>query len=221
MFTAKDVGKKHLERKQPAARKRFGLLEKKKDYQKRAQDYHKKQAHLALLRSKAEAHNEDEFDYGMIRSRTKDGVKIKERETSQVLGHDAIKLMKTQDEGYIRTLENQERKNVLRARNEVLFESQGRKTVFVESEKDLNHFDDLKSKNEQSRKIGTKASVNTAEEELKTLKELKRRAQRQRELSVLRQEVDLQRELMKKGPKIKQVSTDGKVSYRWLNVRKR
>ena len=105
MFKAHDIAKKqHRERHQPSDRKKWGLLEKKKDYRQRAQDYHKKQAHLALLKSKASQFNEDEFNYGMIRNKTRDGVLTKQRDTSQALSNDAVKLLKTQDEGYIRTL---------------------------------------------------------------------------------------------------------------------
>ncbi|GMM49945.1 rRNA-processing protein [Starmerella bacillaris] len=214
MFKPNNVGKKHLERRQPTERKRWGLLEKKKDYKQRAEDYHKKQAHLALLRSKAAAHNEDEFDYGMIRGRTRDGVLVKERETSKVLSNDAVKLMKTQDEGYIRTLENQERKYIERAKNQILFDNSGMHKKFS----DAGEATVISNK-------PSKSTVKPSEEDtlkkLSDLKELKRRVARQRELSLLRQEVDLQRELMKKGSCVKKVDNEGRVSYKWLNVRKR
>lgn len=221
MFKAKDVGKKHLERKQPTARKRLGLLEKKKDYQKRAQDYHKKQAHLALLRSKAAAHNEDEFDFGMVRGRTRDGVRVKERATAQVLSADAVKLMKTQDDGYIRTLEQRERRNVERAKESLVLESEGKHTVFVSDAGRLRDFDALKQQRQRASQPRAPLPADVEQERLSGLKELKQRVDRQRELSVLRQEVELQRELMKKGPSIRQVDAAGRVSYRWKQVRKR
>ena len=44
----------HKERHQPAKRaKRFGLLEKKKDYVVRARDYRRKQGRLRILKEKA------------------------------------------------------------------------------------------------------------------------------------------------------------------------
>lgn len=234
MFKAHDIAKRqHRERHQPSDRKKWGLLEKKKDYRQRAQDYHKKQAHLALLRSKAAQRNEDEFDYGMIRAKSKDGALVKERQASQALSNDAVKLLKTQDEGYIRTLENQERKKVERAKNGIILPNLGRHTVYVENEDEMQrwnaaeHFDTSSSSVgncENRQRKGQTVSELSAEQErqkLDSLKEFKSRIIRQKELSKLRQEVDLQRELMKKGPKVKSVDSEGKVTYKWLNVRKR
>lgn len=56
----------HLERAQPAHRKKLGLLEKKKDYVKRARDYHKKKDYLDSLQEKARTKNPDEFYHKMV-----------------------------------------------------------------------------------------------------------------------------------------------------------
>ena len=55
----------HKERAQPAKRRKYGLLEKHKDYKIRANDYHKKQQILRNLQRKAELKNEDEFYFSM------------------------------------------------------------------------------------------------------------------------------------------------------------
>src|SRR5690606_4292578 len=70
MSFVKDLQRAHKERAQPRARQRYGLLEKKKDYQLRAKDYKKKQTVLKNLRVKAANRNPDEFYFKMIKSKT-------------------------------------------------------------------------------------------------------------------------------------------------------
>ena len=91
--------KTHKERSQPAARSKWGLLEKKKDYVLRAQDYHKKEKALKILKDKAAARNPDEFYFQMIRSSTRKGVHVQERNLKY--DHELLQLLKTQDSNYI------------------------------------------------------------------------------------------------------------------------
>jgi U3 small nucleolar RNA-associated protein 11 len=91
----------HKERAQPLNRKRLGHLEKHKDYVHRARDYNSKQARLRTLREKAAFRNKDEFYWGMVKGRTKDGVAIGDR-GNVALSADTVKLLKTQDVRYIR-----------------------------------------------------------------------------------------------------------------------
>ncbi|KAL7949626.1 U3 small nucleolar RNA-associated protein 11 [Trichoderma barbatum] len=103
----------HRERAQPLERRRLGLLEKHKDYSKRAKNYNEKKAQLKTLREKAADRNEDEFYFGMM-SRKGPGAKIKvgRKWNGRVEGdrgntdmdQDTVRLLKTQDLGYVRTM---------------------------------------------------------------------------------------------------------------------
>ena len=93
--------KTHKERSQPGERKRLGLLEKHKDYVLRAQDYNKKQEHLKKLRLKAAFRNPDEFYFKMVKSKTKNGVHISEKNHGKTYTNEEIKSMKAQDMSYV------------------------------------------------------------------------------------------------------------------------
>ncbi|KAK9390562.1 small-subunit processome [Lipomyces mesembrius] len=135
--------KQHRERAQPHARRKWGLLEKHKDYVLRARDYHTKEARIKALREKAQSRNPDEFYHGMVSSKTNArGIKQQDRETSVVLSHEEVKLLKTQDEGYLVTMITQEKAKVSRLQDRLAFI----KNEFVTSEPnkpsdDLTDFD--------------------------------------------------------------------------------
>jgi U3 small nucleolar RNA-associated protein 11 len=93
----------HKERSQLAHRTRFGILEKHKDYVQRARDYHSKQDRLTRLKQKAAERNKDEFYFSMRREKTREGVHSKDR-GNPVLPVDIVKVLKTQDENYVRTM---------------------------------------------------------------------------------------------------------------------
>ena len=63
--------REHYERSQPNARKKYGLLEKHKDYVKRARNYHDKEKRIHVLREKAANRNPDEFYFKMNSQATK------------------------------------------------------------------------------------------------------------------------------------------------------
>ncbi|KAI0257151.1 u3 small nucleolar RNA-associated protein 11 [Lactifluus subvellereus] len=93
----------HKERSQLSHRQRFGILEKHKDYVLRARDYHSKQDRIKRLRQKAADRNKDEFYFGMNRQRTEGGVHVQDRGNAS-LPVDMVKILKTQDENYVRTM---------------------------------------------------------------------------------------------------------------------
>lgn len=115
----------HRERAQPLERTKHGLLEKHKDYSKRAADFNAKKARLRILRQKATDRNPDEFNFGMMSSRTNKGVKVADRGNA-ALGNAVVKLMKTQDAGYLKTMATRTRQQIERLEGKIqLVEKKG------------------------------------------------------------------------------------------------
>ncbi|XP_028089875.1 probable U3 small nucleolar RNA-associated protein 11 isoform X2 [Camellia sinensis] len=90
----------HKERSQPQSRKKYGLLEKHKDYVVRAKAFHKKEDALRKLKEKAAFRNPDEFYFKMIKTKTVDGVHKPESQANKYT-QEELMLMKTQDKGYV------------------------------------------------------------------------------------------------------------------------
>ena len=137
----------HRERSQPAYRKKFGLLEKHKDYVARARDFNKKKNIIKKLKGVADEKNPDEFYRGMIKSRVVDGKHQIHQDNT--LSHETVKLLKTQDANYI-NLKLQAERNKIERMKEVLHDTRGEKvnthTVFVDSdseEVDLENLEKL------------------------------------------------------------------------------
>eukprot|EP01104_Vermistella_antarctica_P012996 TRINITY_DN3858_c0_g1_i1.p1 TRINITY_DN3858_c0_g1~~TRINITY_DN3858_c0_g1_i1.p1 ORF type:complete len:235 (-),score=66.33 TRINITY_DN3858_c0_g1_i1:45-749(-) len=146
--------REHRERHQPEARKRLGLLEKKKDYKQRAGDYHRKEKKIQSLREKAAMKNPDEFYYGMLNSKTQGGVHVKERE--EKYSNEELHLMKSQDLTYVEMKKTEEMKRIEKlSANLHCFDedfsddesgpssssSSRRHIVFVDNEKEAESFD--------------------------------------------------------------------------------
>lgn len=121
----------HKERAQPLERQKWGLLEKRKDYSLRAKDHNQKKRKLNALKAKAADRNEDEFYFGMMNSSTKGGVKVAKRGADnsggggKSLSMDVVKLMKTQDVAYLRTVLQSTKKEIARLEQEVVAAQNG------------------------------------------------------------------------------------------------
>jgi len=102
----------HLERHQPAQRKKLGYLEKHKDYVLRARDYHRKEDGIKKLQRKAFFKNEDEFSMSMINHTTVDG---RNRKKGKGLSQDEVALVDTQDARYVGMREQMDKKEAARA----------------------------------------------------------------------------------------------------------
>jgi len=108
----------HKERSQLAHRARFGILEKHKDYVLRAKDYHSKQDRIRTLQRKAAGRNKDEFYFGMVNQRTNEGVHIQSR-GNVAMPVDMVKVLKTQDENYVRTMRSSNAKKIDRIKSQL------------------------------------------------------------------------------------------------------
>ncbi|KAI0409915.1 U3 small nucleolar RNA-associated protein 11 [Xylaria palmicola] len=142
----------HRERDQLQDRKgRYGLLEKHKDYRLRAQDHNRKKAQLKNLRKKAEDRNEDEFYYGMLSrsgpatalasgSKKWDGTVAGDR-GNKSLDVDVVRLLKTQDMAYVRTVRNVAMKEVRALEERVIALGGDPDNLLDEDEADGDDFD--------------------------------------------------------------------------------
>jgi U3 small nucleolar RNA-associated protein 11 len=134
----------HKERAQPSNRKKFGLLEKHKDYIERATDYKAKQNHLTKLRKKALDRNPDEFYFKMQTSQVRNGVHYTNNDKNAKLDNSEISLLKTQDLGYITSKKAVDDSKIRRLKENLhLIGEQRPKShkVFVGSEEQLDSFD--------------------------------------------------------------------------------
>ena len=90
------------------------------DYSLRAKDYNEKKKRLKILRQKAAERNPDEFHFGMMSSKTHNGGQKLADRGSQVLSQDVVKLLKTQDAGYLRTMAQKARRERERLEEEYI-----------------------------------------------------------------------------------------------------
>lgn len=144
----------HKERSQPQKRQHLGLLEKKKDYKKRAEDYHRKEDRIKVLQEKASMRNPDEFYFGMKNAQVNADGKHKQLGHSSALPSEMIQIMKDQDLSYVRTQKQKDIKKAERLQASLhLLETEAdddngkgsklkrKHTVFVDNQQDADNFD--------------------------------------------------------------------------------
>ena len=138
---------------------------------------------MKILRQKAAERNPDEFYFGMYNSTTHDrGQKLAGR-GNEVLSQDAVKLLKTQDAGYLKTLAQQTKKTKEKLeRAFVLTEGKGitvrgqdprkggaKRIIFVNNHEDQSHWSPgrLQTQDMPSNEIGGLAELEEVEDKEK------------------------------------------------------
>lgn len=218
----------HKERSQPGSRKHLGLLEKKKDYKLRADDYHRKQKTLNALRQKALDRNPDEFYYRMINTQLRDGEHVIKQKDEQ-LTEEQKKVMRAQDIGYVEMKRVAESKKIERLKSELhLLDVEGKQknshVFFVDTKKEVEDFDlathlntvpelvnrvynrptldTLKNKSILGA-VTSKNIVKLAKQRKLRYDELSQRIDREKKMFIISQKIQTRKDLQDKNKKIK------------------
>ncbi|WVZ68457.1 hypothetical protein U9M48_017394 [Paspalum notatum var. saurae] len=229
----------HKERAQPEARKKFGLLEKHKDYVVRAKAYHLKEATIAKLREKAAFRNPDEFYFKMINSRTVGGVHRPKPEANKHTEEELL-LLKNKDMGYLFQIVQSEKKKIERLSStlhELDNKCPNKHVYFAEDREEAK---EIQSRIGQSSNMPSFDNIPSRIKNLQMLsnplflprktassyRELEERKQRLHKLEKLYAEMALQKELKKPGRKRKlredeTINQTSQPVYKWRAQRKR
>ncbi|KAK9196889.1 hypothetical protein WN943_005022 [Citrus x changshan-huyou] len=217
----------HKERAQPQSRKKFGLLEKHKDYVIRAKAYHKKEESIRRLKEKAAFRNPDEFYFKMIKTKTVDGVHRLEGEANKYT-QEELMLMKTQDIGYVLQKLQSERNKIEKLTTMLHSLDNNPSSGHVYFAEDREEAKEIKS---QSGRKDALPDFDDIPDHIKrktaaSYRELEGRKKRVQELEKLYMDMSLHKELQKKGRKRKLreeeiVCPTSKAVYKWRSERKR
>ena len=249
LANAAKTNKTHRERRQPEARSKLGLLEKKKDYKLRAKDYNEKKKALQQLRKKALNKNPDEFYFHMINSKMVDGVHT-EKSKDVALTPEQISLMQTQDLKYIVSKRTSEKNKIEKLKSGLHLINAEEKlknthTFFVDSEKEKREFDvaerlqtlpsllgrthnrpkvDDLVKGRMALKLGEGEVEDAAKSASKAYKELQQRLVREKQLAVVQRKMEMKAALRGKVKPERMVQGEQKDAapvYLWPQERKR
>uniref|UniRef100_A0A7N0TNL2 U3 small nucleolar RNA-associated protein 11 n=1 Tax=Kalanchoe fedtschenkoi TaxID=63787 RepID=A0A7N0TNL2_KALFE len=217
----------HKERAQPESRKKFGLLEKHKDYVVRAKAFHKKEETLRKLREKAEFRNPDEFYFKMIKTKVRDGVHQLESQANKYT-QEELMLMKTQDIGYILQKLQSEKKKMEKLTATLHSLDNLSSTKHSYYAEDREEAKEIKQRALEAEKLSAPNNIppHIQRKTASSYKELEARKSRVQELEKIYMDMTLQKELQKKGQKRKLredeiVSPTTKPVYKWRKERKR
>ncbi|XP_010425534.1 PREDICTED: probable U3 small nucleolar RNA-associated protein 11 [Camelina sativa] len=210
----------HKERSQPQARKKFGLLEKHKDYVIRAKAYHKKQDTLKILRQKAAFKNPDEFNFKMINSKTDRGNHRPKDEVNKYCAEELM-IMKTQDIGYVFQKWQSEKNKIDKLTSSLQCtegQSSRRHVYYAEDREEAR---ELESESRSRSDISARGIPRDIQKKMdRSYRDLEARRSRANNLEKLYADMSMQKELQKKGRKRKLredeiLNPNGKPVYKW------
>ncbi|OMO72941.1 Small-subunit processome, Utp11 [Corchorus capsularis] len=217
----------HKERAQPSSRKKFGLLEKHKDYTVRATVYHKKEETLRKLKEKAAFRNPDEFYFQMIKTRTVDGVHKPESRANKYTQEQLIE-MKTQDIGYILQTLQREKKKIEKLTAVLHSVDNHPSTKHIYYAEDRQEARELQLQSSENRGPTPSDDIphHIKRKVAASYRELEARKSRVNELEKIYADMSLKKELQKKGRKRKLHEDELKNPtsnpvYKWRSERKR
>ncbi|GMF17430.1 unnamed protein product [Phytophthora fragariaefolia] len=240
--------REHKERGQLHERRKLGLLEKHKDYVKRARDYNAKQQRLKTLQRKAAARNPDEFYQRMAESRTEGGVHVSTHNHVKQLDSEALRALKTQDLAYLhmkRAVDLRKAEKLNRGLHFVDAPKGNTHKVFVDDERQLDafdvarHFDTapeladrafnrLRTKDLQTAQLPDLAASAKLKHKMQVEKdamyrELRDRLARANKIGRLGAKLDLERKVQAKGRKrkVKDAQDGMPAVYRWKQQRQK
>uniref|UniRef100_A0A0G4FCE2 U3 small nucleolar RNA-associated protein 11 n=1 Tax=Chromera velia CCMP2878 TaxID=1169474 RepID=A0A0G4FCE2_9ALVE len=135
----------HLERHQPERRQRLGLLEKKKDYKLRAEDFHKKQDKVKELAEIARLRNPEEYSRKMAKkAKLVNGKKVildRDQEGDRAFDSKAAKALNALDRSLI-SVKSQKQKRKLEGLQGELHMLEAKKpnahTLFMDSDEEAD-----------------------------------------------------------------------------------
>ncbi|KAG9414136.1 UTP11-like, U3 small nucleolar ribonucleoprotein [Aphanomyces cochlioides] len=231
--------REHKERAQPSDRKKLGILEKHKDYVRRAQDYHSKEKRLKSMQLKAAFRNPDEFYFSMNNAQTVDGKHVSTNNHREKLTAQVLKVMKTQDVAYLhmkRSVDLAKASKLSASTHFIDAEKRNTHQIFVDSVDEVRsfdpaqHFDTLpelvdrasnRLRKRDLAQLDLDETLTAAKESSKVYKELANRMERADKINRMRQHLDLERAVQAKGKKVKVADgTDGKPPvYKWKRMR--
>ncbi|XP_031490981.1 probable U3 small nucleolar RNA-associated protein 11 [Nymphaea colorata] len=218
----------HKERSQPESRKKFGFLQKHKDYVLRARDFHKKEETIRKLKEKAAFKNPDEFYFKMVNTRTVDGVHKPANRANKYSAEELL-MMRTQDMGYVLQKSQSEKKKIERLSSTLhyLGNRPASKHIYFADDRE-------EAKEIRSHLSGKEASPHSRSADMPEIikktaasyEELEARKKRVNTLERMYMDMALQTELQKKGRKRKLrddelVCPTDRPVYKWRKERKR